>query len=75
MHYGEISPDSRVAARITGIFRQAAALFPRKRTFRANLAKGLSRASAVLVFLAAVLTFLPALGDALRRYKKKRRKR
>ena len=35
----------------------------------------LGLASAVLVFLAAVLTFLPALGDALRRYKKKRRKR
>ena len=34
----------------------------------------LGLASAVLVFLAAVLTFLPALGDALRRHKRKRRK-
>ena len=35
----------------------------------------LGLASAILVFLAAVLTFLPALGDALKRIKKKRRKR
>ena len=35
----------------------------------------LGLASAILVFLAAVLTFLPALGDSIRRIKKKRRKR